>query len=65
MAMWLFVFDFPPVFTISLSGSPGAQADTPSDGIDQWTALRAGLPGSRTEMVYNINTALRFTAAIR
>ena len=51
--------------SIHPQGSPGRQTDTPSDGIDQWTALRTGLPGARTEMVYNINTALRFTAAIR
>ena len=51
--------------SIHPQGFPGSQADTLSDGIDQWTALRAGLPGSRTEMVYNINTALRFTAAIK
>ena len=36
-----------------------------SDGYDQWLSLVAGWPGPRTELVYNINTALRFTAAIR
>jgi len=35
------------------------------DGHDQWLSLVAGWPGPRTELVYNINTALRFTAAIR
>ena len=33
--------------------------------MDQWKALRTGRRGPRTELVYNINTALRFTAAIR
>lgn len=35
------------------------------DGVDQWLTLSAGWPGPRTEIVYNINDALRFTAAIR
>jgi len=35
------------------------------DGYDQWLSLVGGWPGPRTELVYNINTALRFTAAIR
>ena len=35
------------------------------DGYDQWLSVSAGWPGPRTELVYNINTALRFTAAIR
>ena len=38
---------------------------TDMDGYDQWLSLAAGWPGPRTELVYNINTALRFTAAIR
>jgi len=35
------------------------------DGVDQWLSLTAGWPGPRTDLVYNINDALRFTAAIR
>lgn len=35
------------------------------DGYDQWLSITAGWPGPRNELVYNINTALRFTAAIR
>ena len=35
------------------------------DGYDQWLTLAAGWPGPRRELIYNINDALRFTAAIR
>lgn len=35
------------------------------DGYDQWLTLAAGWPGPRKQLVYNINDALRFTAAIR
>ena len=48
-----------------LIGSAEMESDTQSNGLDQWAALRAGQAGPRTELVYNINTALRFTAAIR
>ena len=33
---------------------------TNTDGYDQWLSLSAGWPGPRTELVYNINTAIRF-----
>ena len=36
-----------------------------TDGFDQWSSLSLGKSGPRRELVYNINTALRFTAAIR
>jgi len=35
------------------------------DGVDQWLTLAAGWPGPRKSLIYNINDALRFTAAIR
>jgi len=38
---------------------------TKFDGIDQSLHLTAGWPGPRNEFVYNINDALRITAAIR
>jgi len=48
---------------LALAGYTKKLTDT--DGYDQWLSLAAGWPGPRTELVYNINTALRFTAAIR
>lgn len=35
------------------------------DGYDQWLTLAAAWPGPRKELIYNINDALRFTAALR
>lgn len=35
------------------------------DGLDQWLTVASGWPGPRKSLVYNINDALRFTAAIR
>jgi len=35
------------------------------DGYNQWLSLSVGWPGPRLGLVYNINNALRFTAAIR
>jgi arylsulfatase A-like enzyme len=35
------------------------------DGQDQWLTVASGRPGPRKSLVYNINDALRFTAAIR
>ena len=48
---------------LAMSGYSTSLADI--DGYDQWLSLVGGRPGPRTELVYNINTALRFTAAIR
>merc|ERR1719210_1724163 len=39
--------------------------DTDIDGIDMWTAIKTNVAGQRKELIYNINDALRFTAAIR
>ncbi|XP_023345276.1 arylsulfatase I [Eurytemora carolleeae] len=44
----------------------GGQANTTFlDGMDQSLHLTAGWPGPRNELVYNINDALRITAAVR
>ena len=49
-----------------MSGETGSSlVPGEGDGLDQWGSLQAGRPGPRREIVYNINTALRFTAAIR
>ena len=48
---------------VALAGYPKQLTHT--DGYDQRLSLSAGWPGPRTEPVYNINTVLIFTAAIR
>ena len=49
----------------TILGLAGAPAPPGTDGVDQWEAISGKAAPPRTELVYNINTALRFTAAIR
>ena len=48
---------------LALAGHKGKVKDL--DGVDQWLTLAAGWPGPRKSLIYNINDALRFTAAVR
>ena len=43
---------------LALSGHPNYKHGD-GEGLSQWLALSGNLPGPRTELVYNINDALR------
>ena len=44
---------------LAMSGHPDYQQSGESDGLSQWLALSGNLPGPRSELIYNINDALR------
>ena len=44
---------------LAMSGHPNHQLSPQCEGLSQWLALSGNLPGPRSELIYNINDALR------